>query len=72
VRALAIISKWDDRDSSSKANILVHALSCSEFIVSIFALCDELSLTVPVGKKLQTVKIDYLEVKASVDDSISV
>jgi len=37
-------------------------------------LCDELSLTIyiPVGKKLQTMKIDYLEEKASVDGSISV
>jgi len=49
-----------------------HALSCSEFIVSILALCDELSLTLPVSKKLQTVKIDYLEANASVDDTVSV
>jgi predicted RNA-binding protein YlxR (DUF448 family) len=72
VRALTIISKWDDRDSSSKANILVHALSSSEFIVSLFALCDVLSVTLPISKKLQTVKIDCMEAKATVDDVISV
>ena len=73
VRALTIISKWDDRDSSSKANILVHALSSSEFIVSLFALCDVLSVTLPISKiDCRLLRIDYMEAKATVDDVISV
>ena len=39
-RALAIILKCDDLYLSSKANTLVYALRSSEFIVSLFTLCE--------------------------------
>lgn len=72
VRALNIISRWDDSDSSSKANTLKVALCNCEFVVSQFSLCDALSLTLPVSKQLQGKQNDFQSARTQINDSISV
>lgn len=52
VRALKIISSWDDTESSRKANTLKVALCNCDLVVSLFSLCDILSLTLPVSRLL--------------------
>jgi hypothetical protein len=72
VRALRSISRWDDTQTSSKASSFAHALCSCEFIVSIFALCDVLSVTLPISKQLQSVQIDFQEAKTTIQDALSV
>ena len=72
IRALKIISRWDDKDSSSKANSLKAALCNCELVVSLFSLCDILSLTLPVSKQLQGIQIDFQSARLMIADVISV
>jgi hypothetical protein len=72
VKSLTIVSKWEERDSSSKANGLIHAICCSDFILTIFCLCDVLSVTLPLSRLLQTVSLDLQSAATSVADVIAV
>ena len=72
IRALKIISRWDDRDSSSKANNLKAALCNCELVVSLFSLCDILSLTLPVSKQFQGILIDFRSARLMIADVILV
>ena len=72
VKSLTIVSKWEERDSSIKANWLIHAICCSDFILTIFCLCDILSVTLPLSRLLQTVSLDLRSAATSVADVITV
>jgi len=72
VESLHVVSQWSDRESASKANALMHAICCSEFIASIYSLTDVLSLTLPISKKLQQVKTEFTDAAAMVNDAVSV
>lgn len=74
VKSLTIVSKWEERDSASKANGLIHAICCSDFILTIFCLCDVLSVTLPLSRLLQTVSLDLQSAatRLSVADVIAV
>ena len=72
VQSLMVVSKWDERDSSSKASGLLHSICCTDFILTIFCLCDVLSVTLPLSRLLQSVSLDLLSATSSVADVISV
>jgi hypothetical protein len=72
IRALKIISRWDYKHSSSKANNLKAALCNCELVVSLFSVCDILSLTMPVSKQLQGIQIDFQSARLMITDVISV
>lgn len=60
VQALDEVSKWSDRTSSSKASILLAAISNSEFIISLLAMVDVLKLTMPITRLLQSPLLDLV------------
>lgn len=60
VQALDEVSKWSDRTSSSKASILLAAISNSEFIFFLLAMVDVLILTMPISRLLQSPSLDLV------------
>jgi len=82
VRALKVISRWDDTDSASTANVeslnlctantlKVDLCNC-EFIISLFSLSDILSLTSPVSRHLQGEHVYFQDAKTQITNIICV
>ncbi|CAN7977490.1 unnamed protein product [Ixodes persulcatus] len=53
-----IATNWNDRESSSNAQLLLSALQRSEFLVSLFVAEKVFSFSLPLSKYLQTVNLD--------------
>lgn len=53
-----IAVNWNDRESSSNAELLLSATQRSEFFVSLFVAEKVFSLSLPLSKYLQTINID--------------
>ncbi|KAL4091124.1 hypothetical protein QTP88_025862 [Uroleucon formosanum] len=67
IEALTIISKWADRNSSSKASILLAAISNGDFIISLLSTTDILKLTLPVFRLLQSTSLDFASASSVVE-----
>lgn len=53
-----IAVNWNDRESSSNAQLLLSTVQRSEFFVSLFVAEKVFSLSLPLGKYLQTMNTD--------------
>ncbi|XP_031327454.1 52 kDa repressor of the inhibitor of the protein kinase-like [Photinus pyralis] len=60
--ALEEIGEWDDRDSSSQANILLNAIRQPEFLIALSTSEKLLSYTLILSKQLQTIDSDLVSV----------
>lgn len=60
IEALTNISEWNELDSSSKAKTLLTAMCTCEFIISINAPSNILSVTAPISRILQGIDNDVL------------
>jgi len=67
IEALTVISKWADRNSSSKASILLAAISNSDFIISLLSITDILKLTLPVSRLLQSTSLDLASASSAIE-----
>lgn len=69
--ALTEIQKWKDTESSSKANCLLHAVTSTNFIVSLYCLSELLSFTVNLSRYLQNKRINRLHAQEIILNVIS-
>ncbi|XP_026821585.1 protein FAM200B-like [Rhopalosiphum maidis] len=67
IEALTVISKWADRNSSSKASILLAALSDSDFIISLLSTTDILKLMLPVSRLLKSTSLDLVSASSAIE-----
>ncbi|KAL4153651.1 hypothetical protein QTP88_001484 [Uroleucon formosanum] len=67
IEALTVISKWADRNSSSKASILLAAISNSDFIISLLSTIDILKLTLPVSRLLQSTLLNLASASSAIE-----
>jgi len=72
VRALRIVSTWQDTETSSKACTLLRGICCCQFIMSLFSLSDVLSVTAPLSRMFQTVNFDIYTAKTKITDVVAV
>lgn len=70
IESLTDISEWTDHISSSKAKTLLMAVTCCGFIVTLFALTDVLSVTLPASRLLQSYDRDIAEASGITDGII--
>jgi len=61
IDSLTDISKWIENISSLKAKTLLMAVTCCDFIITLFALTDVLSVTLPASRLLQSYDRDIAE-----------
>ena len=67
IEALTAISKWADRNSSSKASILLAAISNSDFIISLLSTADILKLTLTISRLLQSPSLDLANASSAIE-----
>lgn len=72
VKALQIVSGWNDNATASKANCLLHAILNCEFIVTIFSLSDIMNANVVLSKYLQEGDIDICRDQEKITHAIEV
>lgn len=70
IESLTDISEWTDHISSSKAKTLLMAVTCCDFIITLFALTDVLSVTLPASRLLQSSNRDIAEASDIIDGII--
>ncbi|XP_026819534.1 52 kDa repressor of the inhibitor of the protein kinase-like [Rhopalosiphum maidis] len=70
IESLTDISEWTDHISSSKAKTLLMAVTCCDFIITLFALTDVLSVTLPASRLLQSYDRDIAEASDIIDGII--
>lgn len=63
---------WDDKDSSSGANHLLHAILQSEFLIALVSAEYLLSFKLTLSKSLQASDIDLATAVGQAEDVISV
>ncbi len=69
--ALEEISLWDDKDSSTGANLLLHSILQSEFLVALVSAEYLLSFTLILSKTLQAIDIDLASAVGQAENVIS-
>ena len=70
--ALAEISTWQDRKTSSDAFSLIQAIRSPEFLLSVVCLNDILGVTVSLSRLLQTPTLDLKKGTDAIEDTKSV
>ncbi|XP_022163133.1 uncharacterized protein LOC111028709 [Myzus persicae] len=70
IESLTDISEWTDHISSSKAKTLLMAVTCCDFIITLFALTDVLSVTLPASRLLQSYNRNITEASDIMDGII--
>lgn len=70
IDSLTDISEWTEHISSSKAKTLLMAVTCCDFIITLFALTDVLSVTLPASRLLQSYDRDIVEASDIIDGII--
>ena len=71
IQGLERISKWKYKETASKANALLHAITNGEFLIGLYCLGDILSLTHPLSILLQRETIDLGEATEVINSLIS-
>ncbi|XP_074030566.1 52 kDa repressor of the inhibitor of the protein kinase [Leptinotarsa decemlineata] len=72
LRSLEDISTWDDRESSSNANILHCALTKADFILSLFVIKKMFTFSLPLTKYLETKEIDLTSAVNYAESTVNV
>lgn len=70
IKALTLISNWQEHNSSSKAKMLLTSLCKCEFVVGIFSLSSFLCVTTMVSKLLQSKWQDICKANEIISDII--
>lgn len=70
--ALAEISTWQDRKTSSDAFSLMQAIRSPEFLLSVMCLSDILGVTISLSRLLQTPTLDLKKGTEAIEDTKSV
>lgn len=72
VNSLTVVASWEEGESAAKARSLELALCNTEFIITLFALSDVVSVTMPLSKLLQKTNIDVQSAMAIFQDTVAV
>lgn len=70
--ALEEITNWEENSSSTKAHMILKTMSDCEFVITIYALSEVLSLTLPLSLFLQNKSIDMQAALSHVTNVIDV
>jgi hypothetical protein len=55
------VHQWEDRETASKAKILLSAIADSDFVIAIHVLSHIFAVTLPLSKALQSEGIDMVQ-----------